>query len=101
MSVVGRCFKVFGRFWWEFLVGDTPELLVATLVIIAAAYALRRDRVVAITLLLVLATGMLLASTYRGRRQTAQSVDDSGGEAQDSPLIPRAPRFVPPEDEPE
>jgi len=24
----------FGRFWWDFLVGDTPELFVATLVML-------------------------------------------------------------------
>jgi hypothetical protein len=29
-----RLVKGFGRFWWDFLVGDTPELFVAALVII-------------------------------------------------------------------
>jgi hypothetical protein len=31
-----RLVKGFGRFWWNFLVGDTPELFVAALVIIGA-----------------------------------------------------------------
>ena len=33
-SVITRLIKGFGRFWWDFLVGDTPELFVAALVII-------------------------------------------------------------------
>ena len=34
--LVIRLLKGFGMFWWDFLVGDTPELFVATLVIIGA-----------------------------------------------------------------
>jgi hypothetical protein len=33
-SVVVRLVRGFGRFWWDFLVGDTPELFVAVIVII-------------------------------------------------------------------
>jgi hypothetical protein len=31
---LGRIVRAFGRFWWDFLVGDTPELFVAALVTI-------------------------------------------------------------------
>ena len=31
-----RLLKGFAMFWWDFLVGDTPELFVAVLVIIGA-----------------------------------------------------------------
>ncbi len=31
-----RLLKGFAMFWWDFLVGDTPELFVAALVIIGA-----------------------------------------------------------------
>ena len=31
-----RLLKGFGRFWWDFLVGDTPEITVAVLVILGA-----------------------------------------------------------------
>jgi hypothetical protein len=34
--LVIRLLKGFGMFWWDFLVGDTPELFVAALVIIGA-----------------------------------------------------------------
>ncbi len=29
-----RLLRGFGQFWWDFLVGDTPELFIAALVII-------------------------------------------------------------------
>jgi hypothetical protein len=35
--LVVRLLKGFGMFWWDFLVGDTPELFVAALVIIGVA----------------------------------------------------------------
>jgi hypothetical protein len=34
--LVLRLVKGFAMFWWDFLVGDTPELFVAALVIIGA-----------------------------------------------------------------
>ncbi len=33
----GRWARAFGRFWWDFLVGDTPELLVGAVGALAAA----------------------------------------------------------------
>jgi hypothetical protein len=33
-SFVMRIFKGFGQFWWDFLVGDTPELFIAVIAII-------------------------------------------------------------------
>jgi hypothetical protein len=29
-----RALKAFGRFWWEFLVGDTPEITVAVMLVV-------------------------------------------------------------------
>ena len=43
-SVVTRLVKGFGRFWWDFLVGDTPELFIAALVIIAVTALLSESR---------------------------------------------------------
>ncbi len=70
ISVLVGAFKAFGRFWWEFLVGDTPELFVAVLVIVGVAFALRGHRLAGAVVLPLLAIVMLLASTYRGRRRT-------------------------------
>ena len=42
-TLVVRLVKGFAMFWWDFLVGDTPELFVAALVIIGVV-ALLSDR---------------------------------------------------------
>jgi hypothetical protein len=69
IDAVGRALTSFGRFWWDFLIGDTPELFVATLVVIGVAFGLRDHRWVAVAVLPLLAVGFLLASVYRGRRK--------------------------------
>ena len=69
ISVIVGALKTFGRFWWEFLVGDTPDLFVAVLVIVGVAFALRHYRAVAVVVLPLLAVAALLVSPYRGRRR--------------------------------
>lgn len=64
---IARGVKAFGHFWWEFLVGDTPELFLATLAVVGIAFALRHERTAAAVTLPVLAALVLLASTWRGR----------------------------------
>jgi hypothetical protein len=64
-----RWLSAFGRFWWDFIVGDTPEFAVATLLIVGVALLLRHERMAATILLPLLAAGFLLASTLRGRRR--------------------------------
>jgi hypothetical protein len=68
-SVVGRGLTAFGRFWWDFVVGDTPEFAVATLLIIGVALLLRHSTWVPALLLPFLAATFLLAGTLRGRRR--------------------------------
>jgi hypothetical protein len=68
MKTVRRGVRAFGHFWWDFLVGDTPELFVATLVIVGSALLLRHHRDVAIIVLPVMAIVFLLLSALRGRR---------------------------------
>jgi len=58
-----RLLKGFGMFWWDFLVGDTPELLIAVLLIIGVITGLRgagfnTAAVVALPVLAVLALGV-------------------------------------------
>ena len=59
-----RLLKGFGMFWWDFLVGDTPELFVATLVIIGVVALVSETwhangaAVVALPTLAVLALGV-------------------------------------------
>jgi hypothetical protein len=67
---VTRGIVAFGRFWWDFLIGDTPELFLATLVVIGLAEGLHHERVLGIVVVLVAVVGFLGVSTWRGRKHT-------------------------------
>jgi hypothetical protein len=64
-----RGIRAFGHFWWDFLAGDTPELLVAVIVIVTLALLLRHYHDIAIALLPLMTVLFLLASTLRGRQR--------------------------------
>jgi hypothetical protein len=72
VRAVQRAVRALGRFWWDFLVGDTPELFVATAVVVASALLLRHHREVAIFVLPAMAIVFLVASTLRGRHGGAE-----------------------------
>ena len=62
----------FGHFWWEFLIGDTPELFVGVVAVIGvvALVCLKPGlRTVAALLVPVLVAGVLTASVYRAARR--------------------------------
>lgn len=63
-----RWFRAFGRFWWDFLVGDTPELTAATLVIVGITLTLARtvSSTAAWVTLPALVIVALLLSVWRG-----------------------------------
>lgn len=66
-----RIVKGFGRFWWDFLIGDTPELFVAALVIIGAIALVSEVghfNAAAIVLLPALAMLALVLSLVRAKR---------------------------------
>jgi hypothetical protein len=69
MRTLGRYLAAFGRFWWDFLVGDTPELFLGVLVVVAVALVLRHDRAASVAAVPLLAVALLALSTYRGRRR--------------------------------
>jgi hypothetical protein len=77
MEHVTRAAKAFGRFWWDFLIGDTPEFAVATLAIVGLAFLIEDARVAGAILLPLVTAAFLLASTYRGRLGRARSVGAS------------------------
>jgi hypothetical protein len=69
--VVRRYASAFGRFWWEFLIGDTPELLVGgVLAVIIVAVLVHHGvaRVVTVSCLPVLVVALLGASVRRAQR---------------------------------
>ncbi len=66
-----RAVRAFGRFWWDFLVGDTPEIFAAVLVVLGlvALVSLRgHDNAAAVTLLPLLVAATLGVSLWRARR---------------------------------
>jgi hypothetical protein len=69
MNTIGRLLRAFGLFWWDFLVGDTPELALATAALVGLAFLVAGNRIVAAILLPLVAAGFLFASTYRGRKR--------------------------------
>jgi hypothetical protein len=71
----GRAARWLGRFLWDFLIGDTPELALAVGVIVALAFLVAGSEWLGAILLPLLAAGFLLASTLRGRRRAARPTD--------------------------
>jgi hypothetical protein len=66
-----------GRFLWDFLIGDTPELALAVGILVAVAFALAGSEWLGAILLPLLAAGFLLASTLRGRRRATKASPSS------------------------
>ncbi len=65
----GRLLSAFGRFWWEFIVGDTPELALGVALVVLAAWGLAVAKVpIGAALLPVALLLLLTASLWRGRR---------------------------------
>ena len=69
MRVIARGVRAFGLFWWDFLVGATPELLIAVVLIVALALLLRHHHDADIIVLPVVTILFLVVSTFRGRRR--------------------------------
>ena len=66
-----RMVAAFGRFWWEFLIGDTPELFVGAVLVVGLVALVCVDhaaRTWAAYLLPVLVAGLLATSGWRAKR---------------------------------
>ncbi len=66
-----RAARAFGHFWWDFLVGDTPELFVGVLVVIGLVALVCRDpalRTFAAALVPVAVIALLSISVWRAAR---------------------------------
>lgn len=66
-----RFVRAFGAFWWDFLIGDTPELFVGVLVVLgAAALAVHQGapRFVVIAAVPFLTAALLCFSVLRHQR---------------------------------
>jgi hypothetical protein len=71
-DALARAIRAFGRFWWDFLIGDTPELALATGVIVAVAFLVAGPTIAGAIVLPLLAAAFLLVSSLRGRRRAPE-----------------------------
>jgi len=65
-----RWLRAFGQFWWDFLVGDTPELLVGVLIALGAVALLVKvasANAAAVAAFPVMVAVLLGVSVYRAR----------------------------------
>ena len=69
VDTTGRVLRAFGRFWWDFVIGDTPELALATAAVVGLAFLVGGDGTIGAILLPLTAAGFLVLSTWRGRRR--------------------------------
>ncbi len=65
-----RWASAFGRFWWDFLVGDTPELFVGMLIVLAVAAALGGAGVAAWVVVPLVVIAVLGLSVALGARRS-------------------------------
>jgi hypothetical protein len=71
--IVVRLLKGFGRFWWDFLVGDTPELFVAVVVIVGGIAILSEVGHFNVASIIVLPLAVLFALRWSLGRAIRQS----------------------------
>jgi hypothetical protein len=72
LSWLARALKAFGMFWWDFLVGDTPEITIVVLLIlgvVALTSEVGHLNVLAYLALPLLAIAALSFSVLRARRR--------------------------------
>ena len=62
-----RYVRAFLRFWHDFLIGDTPELAVGAVLVLALAFVLRGVNGLAVVLVPAAVITLLVWSTLRGR----------------------------------
>ncbi|MGH2716958.1 MAG: hypothetical protein ACRDJU_00035 [Actinomycetota bacterium] len=73
-SLAAKWARAFGQFWWDFLVGDTPELFLGALMVLAVVALLTHAgaphavAVVALPFLVVALLALTLFRAWRKRR---------------------------------
>jgi hypothetical protein len=67
LGLLRRALVAFGRFWWNFLIGDTPEIFVGVLAAVGLVVLVRHDSSVALVVMPAAVTVVLVASLARSR----------------------------------
>jgi hypothetical protein len=72
--MAGRYLRAFGVFWYDFLIGDRPELFVGSIAILAAIWAgvqIGLEPGLASLVLAALVVGLAAASLWRASRPSS------------------------------
>ena len=72
-SLAARLLKWFAMFWWDFFVGDTPELFIAAVVsigVVALLSVAAHENALAVVVLPLLAVASLSLSLRRAQRRS-------------------------------
>jgi hypothetical protein len=72
MKSVTRGLRAFGHFWWDFLIGDAPELFAAVVAVVVLALLLRHHRQVDYIVIALATVFTLAASTLRAARRSGR-----------------------------
>ncbi len=70
--LANRMVAAFGRFWWDFLVGDTPELLVGSVLVVGLVALACIDhslRTISAVILPVLVAALVVLSVWKESRR--------------------------------
>jgi hypothetical protein len=90
-GAVRRAASATVAFLVDFLVGDTPELFVAALVVVGAAFALAHAGAAGVVIVPAVAVLSVLWSASRGRRRAISAATPAPGQrTQGSPDVPPA-----------
>ena len=68
-----RFLKAFGRFWWDFLVGDTPEIFVGALATMALVFALSHSSLAPFALVVLVLATVTLSLLFEKRRKSSKA----------------------------
>lgn len=63
-----RFIKGFGLFWKDFLVGDSPELVLGVIIILGVAYLSRNSHILDVILITILVLILLIITVWRKTR---------------------------------
>ncbi len=69
VNPVWRGIRAFGMFWWDFLVGDSPEIAIGVIIVLGIAFAVRSSALIAAVGVPVAVILLLWLSASRGRRK--------------------------------
>ncbi len=69
MQLIWRGVKGFGAFWVDFLIGDSPEIAVGVVIILALSFAVKASPLASAIVIPGLVALLLIYSLWRGKKR--------------------------------